>query len=1410
MKRRDNGYYKQYSNYNNQGYGYNNYNNYNNYRSHGNYDNYDNYNDNYYNKNGYNRSNSNYNYNNNYNNYNNNYNNNYKSNYNSYNKSYNNESYNKPKAKYQEVEVEVKDNKPRKYDPEEISDYVKSINDNIADSKLQKFCSNDKENIKVSEAECPINQNLMLLDISMAIKGPEEEIAYLNHPNYTSIIRRGNTLLEIYKYRNGEYELLNSVLIRKGMKKFIDLPYQFYREKTEEEIKEDEEKEAKKNEDDRKRINKYTLNFNLSDEQISTLKYIFYPVLQELDNDYYIEIIKLMKANGENAQISYLKKYDYWVIASKNVCLLAECRKDLASYPPYHKSGGEKKPSRYSFAHIIGQCWFDILDNFTKDEINKLKEYLDGKTFVGEYVGNQYHQHLIRYMKHTILFFGIVINDSCENSVPIIEAFKKFKEFKLDVVPYEYIGIAESFDELTVKLHKLYIRIAESSIIDEEEGSVVYLSRTYASSFNSDKQYRTDDKVLSLCKLKTWEYRVYRKLREKIKNNLLDVNFYSDNRRKISQFFEELRTMLQGFNLPMPFQFYYKVAETAFDFANFYKDKFKNENNPNGTLELHGTYIDFVETVHSIIDDTVSLKSRIISQNNIMTYDYLIRNALKQKKIIEIIIFAPPCYLSQNFLKEIGNKFQIEILNAFIDENNYAKIDKDLVIYHINMHNFRNIHKLPMNKFIIAFGLNENEIQQSEKNLIANMSNATFISYNKNKSLTPFIKVGDKPKEREELFKYFQKESIKYINNLKEKFPEQIKLYDKFEENKISEYIGLINDKISELKNKIKDLNINEENIQKDTFYVNTSNLIESVPSSSTSKQNIKHSKYYNSDIISLYEEHINPYEELKDKFMNELNDRIKIEEEKVELRTETGSNIKRVIILIPMTIPGNGKTFFITQLKELIEKYDINFYSLGSDNIRKEVMDDLMYKNRRMSEKEAFEKSGKIANFKFEERLVKIFDNIYNNNSIKNAIIYIDKNHPPNAINRSTEPIRKYLDKNINTGFKLDLQYVALIPDCINYFHFGDNLSSFIPFSMSYFVQCYLRVKHRFDHPTLNGDVKNLINIFGIFISNFINVSLTENNIIMFQKLNRAIKLPFTDEIEEEGLPKDLVKAGRDFFEELIKNKNNKEPTTLSKKFENLINEYYPKGNEFYPTKNLVSSTTEPIIGNLYNFNIKKENLGKIQNFIYLGLLIKGEDGYTKVKSNISSLLKKILSANKIESQSEIKELIQFIGNVKDVELPQGWKYPHIAHKNMWHCTILFKGKTKFSEIKNTDEYKQFIQGERVIVKLLGIVYVPNSTIVMIVKPDEKVKIKNNYPHITGFIDNFVPKYSNNVMESIMENDDVKKIYSKLMREEEIKANDKISFYQKIKIEGKTYDAYVQFMEKSFELESIMNAFEK
>ena len=507
------------------------------------------------------------------------------------------------------------------------------------------------------------------------------------------------------------------------------------------------------------------------------------------------------------------------------------------------------------------------------------------------------------------------------------------------------------------------------------------------------------------------------------------------------------------------------------------------------------------------------------------------------------------------------------------------------------------------------------------------------------------------------------------------------------------------------------------------------------------------------------------------------------------------------------MTIPGNGKTFFINQLKSIIEKYGIHFQSISSDDIRRKVMDEMLYNNRRMTEKEAFEKSGKRANFLFEKELKQRFENVFYNNKILNAMIYIDKNHPPNAINRSTDPIRNFLKDNYNNRYQLDLQFVALIPDCINYFEFSSEVTAFIPFSLSYFIQCYLRVKHRNDHPTLNGDTKNLINIFGIFIQNFINVSLKENNIMMFQKLDKAIKLPFTDEIEDSMLPKDLVEAGKKFFSNIMRDKNNIiNPSETSKYFEDLINQYYPKVNDFFPTKNLVSSTTEPIIAKLYNMDLKKNDLGKVNNFIYLGVLFKGEENYVKIRTKISDGLK-ILKDNLNIENDEIDNLINLIKIVKEFELPSNWKFPHKAHKNLWHSTLLFKGNKSINEIQNDKSYLQFKEGEINKVKFIGLVYIPNRTIVMIIKFSNGIVSNNKYPHVTAFINQYPPKASNDVLEKILLNEDALEKYNNIIKEN-TNEGEFIKKYD-LKINKENVVGYLILFEKSVEIEGIMHAFE-
>lgn len=66
------------------------------------------------------------------------------------------------------------------------------------------------------------------------------------------------------------------------------------------------------------------------------------------------------------------------------------------------------------------------------------------------------------------------------------------------------LGQFTDFDKLCDTLTKVFKDVAKSDIATDEEGNVLY--------------FLADDQVLSLCKLKTLEYRLFRKMREKLRN----------------------------------------------------------------------------------------------------------------------------------------------------------------------------------------------------------------------------------------------------------------------------------------------------------------------------------------------------------------------------------------------------------------------------------------------------------------------------------------------------------------------------------------------------------------------------------------------------------------------------------------------------------------------------------------------------------------------------------------------------------------------------------------------------------------------------------------------------------------------------------------------------------------------------
>lgn len=124
-------------------------------------------------------------------------------------------------------------------------------------------------------------------------------------------------------------------------------------------------------------------------------------------------------------------------------------------------------------------------------------------------MGNQNYQHLVKYSKVTILFYAMINNSSADISLPISQTMALLTKYGLDKVTYTNEGSFTSYDDLCDKLLNLYKEVAESSIHSEEEGSVLYFIGNFQT---------PSEKVLSLCKLKTLEYRVLRKLREKLRN----------------------------------------------------------------------------------------------------------------------------------------------------------------------------------------------------------------------------------------------------------------------------------------------------------------------------------------------------------------------------------------------------------------------------------------------------------------------------------------------------------------------------------------------------------------------------------------------------------------------------------------------------------------------------------------------------------------------------------------------------------------------------------------------------------------------------------------------------------------------------------------------------------------------------
>lgn len=58
----------------------------------------------------------------------------------------------------------------------------------------------------------------------------------------------------------------------------------------------------------------------------------------------------------------------------------------------------------------MAHVWFDQLATLEKRGVKRseLENDLDGNTLIGEYIGSQEHQHLVKYSRVTLIFYAVV------------------------------------------------------------------------------------------------------------------------------------------------------------------------------------------------------------------------------------------------------------------------------------------------------------------------------------------------------------------------------------------------------------------------------------------------------------------------------------------------------------------------------------------------------------------------------------------------------------------------------------------------------------------------------------------------------------------------------------------------------------------------------------------------------------------------------------------------------------------------------------------------------------------------------------------------------------------------------------------------------------------------------------------
>ena len=271
-----------------------------------------------------------------------------------------------------------------------------------------------------------------------------------------------------------------------------------------------------------------------------------------------------------------------------------------------------------------------------------------------------------------------------------------------------------------------------------------------------------------------------------------------------------------------------------------------------------------------------------------------------------------------------------------------------------------------------------------------------------------------------------------------------------------------------------------------------------------------------------------------------------------------------KIYFFICYALVCGGKSTFFEQIQtqtsteENKNKYNVKMVS--SDQIRADLSHEMQKKNPEMTFKECFDKLGKETAKQFDKQIQLAIDSKEDN---KINIILVDKNYP--------QGIDKFL--KLFCKDKANQYFIVFIPNIIKPL---DISNLWFPFSLNYFIQCYLRLKNRHGHEVLNGEDEQSKFVYISFLKLFKDFNFYEN-ICFDQNYSSNVyiqKIDFTDESKDMEIDPDT----QQFFEKVIRKIKPFDMEKIKKYNEKDINAYFKDLEEKYDGKNYFEDTREKI----------------------------------------------------------------------------------------------------------------------------------------------------------------------------------------------------------------------------------------